>query len=97
MPHENKKFPYKLRLGLDTRNVTNLHTFISDNLDMTFDFAMVDLTHQLNFRDEKTIVSRDIAHTRSDTSVKYTWWQEVIYGKINNMLVHCDSPIPHIQ
>ena len=65
MPHENKKYPYKLRLGMDASNVTNLHTFINDNLDMAFDFAMVDMCHQMNFRDEKTIQSRDIALTRS--------------------------------
>ena len=65
MPYENKKFPYPLRIGVDLRSIQNLKQQIND-LDMSFDFAMVDACHARNFRDEKTIETRDIALTRSD-------------------------------
>lgn len=64
MPLESQNFPYTLRLGLDVRSCMNLSQFCND-LDQIFDFAMVDVCHALNFRDQKTIQSRDIALTRS--------------------------------
>lgn len=42
----------------------NLSQYCNE-LDMNFDFLMVDTAHALNFRDHRTIQSRDIALTRS--------------------------------
>ena len=64
MPFENKKYPYKMRVGLDLRSCMNLTQYCNE-LDINFDFLMIDVCHALNFRDEKTIASRDIALTRS--------------------------------
>ena len=69
MPFENKKYPYKMRVGLDLRSCMNLTQYCNE-LDMNFDFLMIDVCHALNFRDEKTIASRDIALTRSGKPLK---------------------------
>lgn len=53
-----------MRMGLDIRSCMNLTQFCNE-LDMNFDFLMIDASHALNFRDERTIHSRDIALTRS--------------------------------
>jgi hypothetical protein len=67
---------------------------------------MIDVCNALNFRDEKTILSRDIALTRPgnalkltylDTCVQSGWWQEHIVCKINSYLAQCDSPYEHIR
>lgn len=71
MPFENKKYPYKMRVGLDLRSCMNLTQYCNE-LDMNFDFLMIDVCHALNFRDEKTIASRDIALTRSGKPLKIT-------------------------
>ena len=68
MPFECKTFPYSMRIGLDIRSCMNLTQYCNE-LDMNYDFLMVDVCHAMNFRDEKTIQSRDIALTRSG---KYT-------------------------
>ena len=57
-----------MRIGLDIRSCMNLTQYCNE-LDMNYDFLMVDVCHAMNFRDEKTIQSRDIALTRSG---KYT-------------------------
>ena len=67
MPFEHKSYPYALRTGLDIRSCQNLNQFCNE-LDINFDFLMIDACHVLNFRDEHTIVSRDIALTRSGKS-----------------------------
>ena len=64
MPFECKTFPYAMRMGLDIRSCMNLSQYCNE-LDMNYDFLMVDVCHALNFRDERTIASRDIALTRS--------------------------------
>ena len=64
MPFEHKNFPYAMRVGLDLRSCLNL-TQLCNELDMNFDFLMVDVCHAQNFRDPRTIETRDIALTRS--------------------------------
>ena len=63
MPYERKEFPYPLKVGADVRSVQNLQQ-LSDDLYSGIDFVMIDVCNALNFRDEKTITSRDIALTR---------------------------------
>ena len=62
-----------------------------------YDFMFVDLFHRNNFRDEKTVESRQIAHTRSDACLGTNYWQSVIIAKVTNSLVNCDSPFDHIR
>ena len=64
MPFECAKFPYSMRMGLDIRSCMNLTQYCNE-LDMNYDFLMIDVCHAQNFRDEKTIQTRDIALTRS--------------------------------
>ena len=54
MPFEHKTFPYPMRMGLDIRSCMNLSQYCNE-LDMNFDFLMVDTAHALNFRDHRTI------------------------------------------
>lgn len=63
MPYERKEFPYPLKVGADVRSVQNLQQ-LSDDLYSGIDFVMIDVCNALNFRDEKTLISRDIALTR---------------------------------
>ena len=69
MPYDKQGIPYTLRIGIDTRNVPNLHQLIS-NLDMNYDFAMVNVCNVHNFRDQNTMTTRDIALTRSGKPTK---------------------------
>ena len=64
MPFESKNYPYSMRMGLDIRSCMNLAQYCNE-LDMNYDFLMVDVCHAMNFRDERTIATRDIALTRS--------------------------------
>ena len=64
MPYEKQGIPYPLRIGINTKYVPNLHVLIND-LDMNYDFAMIDVCNAHNFRDQNTIGTRDIALTRS--------------------------------
>lgn len=61
------------------------------------DFVMIDVCNALNLRDEKSILSRDIALTRPDTCIASGWWQDNIVAKINSYLTMCDSPYEHIR
>jgi len=63
MPYERKEFPYALRTGVDLKAVSNLQQACND-LSMDLDFMMIDLCHASNFRDAKTIETRDIALAR---------------------------------
>lgn len=67
MPYERKEFPYPLKVGADIRSVQNLQV-LSDDLFHGIDFCMIDCCNALNFRDEKTIASRDIALSRPGKS-----------------------------
>lgn len=95
MPYERKDFPYPLRVGADIRSVQNLQQ-VSNDIYSGIDFVMIDVCNALNFRDEKTIVSRDIALTRPgkvtlpnqflDTCISSGWWINNIVIKINSYL-----------
>ena len=50
MPYDKQGIPYPLRIGIDTKNVPNLHQLIND-LDMNYDFAIVNVCNEMNFRD----------------------------------------------
>ena len=63
MPFERKEFPYPLKVGVDIKTVANLKQVFKDQ-HSGIDFLMIDVCDALNFRDEKTIISRDIALTR---------------------------------
>jgi hypothetical protein len=63
MPYNLKEFPYPLRVGCDVRSCNDLPAMFND-LDQQIDFIMVDVGHALNFRDENTIQTRDIALSR---------------------------------
>jgi len=58
---------------------------------------MIDVCDALNFRDDKTIMTRDIALTRPDTCISSSWWCKNVVGKINSHLTNCDSPYEHIR
>lgn len=58
---------------------------------------MIDCCNTLNFRDEKTITTRDIALSRPDTCVSSGWWMNNIVLKLNSYLTQCDSPYEHIR
>jgi hypothetical protein len=62
-----KEFPYELRVGRDINTVSSLSATIADQ-ENDFDFIIVDVCHAMNFRNHKTISSRDIALTRSGNS-----------------------------
>ena len=64
MPFKVKEFPYPLRVGVDMKSVFDLHLAF-ESLPNSFDFMMFDICNQSNFRDQKTITSRDIALTRT--------------------------------
>jgi hypothetical protein len=64
MPYTVKDFPYSLRIGRDVNAVSSLQATIADQ-ENDFDFILVDVCHALNFRNQKTIESRDIALTRA--------------------------------
>ncbi len=64
MPYTVKEFPYSLRIGRDVNAVSSLQATIADQ-ENDFDFILVDVCHALNFRNQKTIESRDIALTRA--------------------------------
>jgi len=96
MPFKRKEFPYAFYCGVDYRSACNLNQASMD-LSQDLDFMMVDLCHALNFRDEKTIESREIALTRSDTCVKTSNWAEFIVPKINSYMTDCDSKYEHIR
>lgn len=70
MGFKTKEFPYQLKVGRDINSVNNLAQLLKDQQDY-FDFIMIDICHQLNFRTEETIQSRDIALTRSGTTFIY--------------------------
>jgi len=73
MPHNIKDFPYPLRVGADIRSCNNLPVLFNE-IDPKIDFLMVNNCHALNFRDQNTVESRDIALTRPDTCLKGSWW-----------------------
>jgi len=58
---------------------------------------MINICNSLNFRDENTIITRDIALTRPDTCISSGWWQKNIVAKINSLLTQCDSPYEHVR
>ena len=64
MPFQTKKFPYALSVGVDLKSVSDLPDML-EQLPLSFDFAQIDVCNMANFRDEKTIATRDIALTRS--------------------------------
>ena len=63
MPYERKEFPYPLRVGADVRSCTSLQQ-LSDDLHQEIDFVLIDICNQHNFKDERTILTRDVALTR---------------------------------
>ena len=63
MPFERKEFPYTLKVGADVRSCPSVQQ-IADDMHREIDFVMIDTCNSLNFRDEKTIMSRQIALTR---------------------------------
>ena len=74
MPYNLKEIPYPFRCGVDYRNVPNLHQLIND-LDMQYDFALVNVCNLQNFRDQNTMTTRDIALTRSGKSPDTPTWK----------------------
>lgn len=64
MGYRTKEFPYELRIGRDINCVSSLQGTIQDQ-ENDFDFIMVDVCHAMNFRNHKTIDTRDIALTRA--------------------------------
>ena len=64
MGYKIKDFPYELRVGRDINAVSSLAGTILDQ-ENDFDFILVDVCNAMNFRNQKTIESRDIALTRS--------------------------------
>jgi hypothetical protein len=59
-----KDFPYELRVGRDISAVSSLAATVADQ-ENDFDFIMVDVCHAMNYRNQKTIETRDIALTRA--------------------------------
>ena len=51
----------------------------------------------MNFRDEKTIVTRNVAQTRSDMCVSSGYWQSFITGKVSSHQLNCDSKFDHVR
>jgi len=74
MPYERKEFPYNLKVGADMKSVANLLQLTKD-LCPSIDFMMIDVCNALNFRDERTILSRDIALTRPGNAPLLTNFQ----------------------
>ena len=62
-----------------------------------YDFAIVNIFHDLNLRDESTIKSREIATTLSPTAIDSSYWQGYLYAKVSNHFVNCDSPFEHVR
>jgi len=63
MPYSIKDFPYPMKVGLDLRMCNDLPALFND-IDHNIDFLMVDVCQKLNFRDQNTLESRDIALSR---------------------------------
>ena len=83
--HKNAPgIPYTLQLGVDIAEApSNLGQTLRDAESDGFDTAIVNLFHDGNFRDEKTISTRQIAHTRADTCINSQFWQSYIIAKIS--------------
>ena len=83
--HKNAPgIPYTLQLGVDIAEApSNLGQTLRDAESDGFDTAIVNLFHDGNFRDEKTIPTRQIAHTRADTCINSQFWQSYIIAKIS--------------
>lgn len=64
MGYKVKDIPYSLRVGRVVQSMSNLKQTCY-NLENGFDFIITDICHANNFRTKETIVSRDIALTRS--------------------------------
>ena len=62
-----------------------------------YDFAIVNIFHDLNLRDESTIKSREIATTLSPTAIDSSYWQGYLYAKVSHHFVNCDSPFEHVR
>ena len=59
--------PYNLSLGIEVpQTPSNLKQAVRDIKNDFYDFAIVNIFHEMNLRDGKTIESRQIAHTMSD-------------------------------
>ena len=64
MGYKLKEIPYELKVGRDLKSVSSLHTTCMDQ-ESQFDFILIDICHAMNFRTPESIVSRDIALSRS--------------------------------
>ena len=85
--------PYELKLGIDLPVCpANLKTTCQE-LNRSYGFALVDLFHKNNFRDENTMKTRQIALTRPDTVMNLGYWQSFVLAKIFDPSIICDSPI----
>ena len=63
----------------------NLKAAVREAENGHFDFALVNLFKDLNFRDEKTTETRCIAQTLSDNVLQSTYWQQYIIAKLSNL------------
>jgi len=89
--------PYELRLGMNVPVCPPTLKVAVQDLCHNYDFVILDLFHKMNFRDENTIMSRQIAHTRSDTSLPSGYWQSVVLAKVGSSNINCDSPFDHVR
>lgn len=62
-----------------------------------YDYLIVNLFKELNFRDEKTVHSRCIAQTLSDNALDSSYWQQFIIAKLTALYSQCDSPYEHVR
>lgn len=78
-----------------------------------YDYLIVNLFKELNFRDEKTVHSRCIAQTLSGKSTRHvtkydhfvyldnaldsSYWQQFIIAKLTALYSQCDSPYEHVR
>lgn len=85
---------------------SNLRNSIKDSEDNYFDFALVNLFRDNNFRDEQTMFSRKTAQsvpgksnflTKVDSAMQSGYWQSWIFGKISSYFADADSPFDHVK
>ena len=90
--------PYSLSLGIEVPHTpSNLRQAVRDIENDYYDYAIVNIFHEMNLRDSKTIETRQIAHTMSDTVISSQYWQGFIVAKISSHFVNCDSPFEHVR
>jgi hypothetical protein len=61
---------------------SNFKSAIREAEENYFDFALTTLFKESNFRDDKTIFSREIAQSVPDSVLQSGYWQTYIFGKV---------------